>query len=200
MKDRGTQANHDVTNSASTAVVVRLPYMRLLASDDFLYDTVDVAIWSSVEQGMAITAGCFATLQPLVKYLGFKLGLRPHASLPSPNGYGNNIRMKEAAIISVKRSFAHRTEPASPGLNMNKYDQGALNLQPGTHGYSAMCYNTSQEHLAAPSTGSGGESSKDLERGISGHGDSERTIPAAYIPSTHATSPRRLSRFHSPDS
>lgn len=164
--------------------------MRLLASEDFLYDTVDVAIWSSVEQGMAITAGCFATLQPLVKHIAFKLGLRPHASLPSPNGYGNNIRMKEAAIISVKKSFAHRTEPASPGLNMNKYDQGSLNLQPGVGGYSAMCYNTSQEHLAAPSTGSGGESSKDLERGISGQADSERTIPAAYIPPAHLSSSR----------
>ncbi len=187
--------------SASTAVVVRLPYMRLLASDDFLYDTVDVAIWSSVEQGMAITAGCLATLQPLVKHLAVKLGLRPHASLLSPNGYGNNIRMKEAAVISVKKSFSHRTETTSPGgLNINKYNQGSLNLQPGTNGYSAMCYNTSQEHLAAPSTGSGGESSKDLERGLSGHGDSERKIPAAYIPPAHVTSPTRLGRFRSSES
>ena len=185
--------------SASTAVVVRLPYMRLLASDDFLYDTVDVAIWSSVEQGMAITAGCFATLQPLVKHIAFKLGLKPHVSLPSPSGYGNNIRMKEAAVISVKKSFSHRTETTSPGMNINKYNQGTLNLQPGMNGYSAMCYNTSQEHLAAPSTGSGGESSKDLERGASGHGDSERIIPAAYIPPAHVTSPTRVTRFRSSD-
>jgi hypothetical protein len=170
--------------------------MRLIASEDFLYDTVDVAIWSSVEQGLAITAGCLATLQPLVKFIAFKLGLRPHPSLPTPNGYGNQKRMNEGAIISVRKSFTHKTELTTPGGQLT--DKAGLNLQPGMSGYSAMCYNTSQELLAMPTRVSDGESAKDLEHGT-GRRNERDGIPAAYIPHTHIASTARLSRFRSSD-
>jgi hypothetical protein len=35
---------------------------------------VDIAIWSTMEQGLAITAGSLASLQPLVKRVGQRLG------------------------------------------------------------------------------------------------------------------------------
>ena len=38
-------------------------------STDFLYDTVDIAIWSDIEQGLAITAASLATLRPLYRVL-----------------------------------------------------------------------------------------------------------------------------------
>ncbi|KAF2691781.1 hypothetical protein K458DRAFT_381627 [Lentithecium fluviatile CBS 122367] len=60
---------------ASLAVVARLPFMPRLKSEDFLWDTVDVAIWSTVEQGLAITAGSLATLRPLFSLVLYKLGL-----------------------------------------------------------------------------------------------------------------------------
>ncbi len=168
--------------------------MRLLASDDFLYDTVDVAIWSTVEQGMAITAGGLATLQPLLKIIAFKLGLRSHPSQPNPSNYGNKIRLQENAI-SVRRSFTHKSEPFSPSHKTSHDDQDALNLQPGAAGYSAMCYNTSQELLAIPTRGSDGEQQpKDLEAGAASR-DEREGIPAAYIPH----SPTRLARFRSGD-
>jgi hypothetical protein len=175
--------------------------MRLIASDDFLYDTVDVAIWSTVEQALAITAGGLATLQPLVKLIGYKLGLNSHPSLPSHSNYGNNIRMKESGAISVRRSFTQKAETASPAHK--KYDQMALNLQPGAGEYSAMCYNnanTSQELLAIPTTVSEGESHKEVEslKTTAGRRGSEG-IPAAYIPHTHIASAARLSRFRSAD-
>lgn len=37
--------------------------------------TVDIAIWSTTEQGLAITAGSLASLQPLLKRLGQRFGL-----------------------------------------------------------------------------------------------------------------------------
>lgn len=37
--------------------------------------TVDIAIWSDVEQGLAICAGCLATLQPLIKRTAQSVGL-----------------------------------------------------------------------------------------------------------------------------
>ena len=54
--------------SASTATIVRFPYLHSLTDiDDFLYSTSDVAIWSTVETGLGITAAGFATLRPLLR-------------------------------------------------------------------------------------------------------------------------------------
>ncbi|KAK6222612.1 hypothetical protein LQW54_000792 [Pestalotiopsis sp. IQ-011] len=50
------------------ATIVRFPYLYSLTDiSDFLYSTADVAIWSTVETGLGITAACVATLRPLLK-------------------------------------------------------------------------------------------------------------------------------------
>ncbi|KAF1933703.1 uncharacterized protein M421DRAFT_416051 [Didymella exigua CBS 183.55] len=53
----------------STATIIRLPYTSSLGQykGDFLYRTTDFAIWTTVEVGIGITAGCIATLKPLFK-------------------------------------------------------------------------------------------------------------------------------------
>lgn len=55
--------------SGSTATIIRLPYTSTLKpyKEDFLYRTTDFAIWTTVEVGVGITAGCIATLKPLFK-------------------------------------------------------------------------------------------------------------------------------------
>lgn len=54
--------------SASIATIARLPCIHTLANEaDFLYATSDVAIWSCVEEGLAITACSCATLRPLFR-------------------------------------------------------------------------------------------------------------------------------------
>ncbi|KAL2061868.1 hypothetical protein VTL71DRAFT_7246 [Oculimacula yallundae] len=53
---------------ASTATIVRIPYVKGLANQaDFLYATTDVAIWSTVETGIGIAASSCATLRPLFR-------------------------------------------------------------------------------------------------------------------------------------
>ncbi|KAG9254598.1 uncharacterized protein F5Z01DRAFT_654303 [Emericellopsis atlantica] len=53
---------------ASAATIVRFPYLYSLTDiNDFLYSTSDVAIWSTVETGLGITAAGFATLRPLLR-------------------------------------------------------------------------------------------------------------------------------------
>lgn len=48
--------------------MIRVPYIRVLAlTDDFLYATTDVAIWSVVEPGLGIIAVGAATLRPLFR-------------------------------------------------------------------------------------------------------------------------------------
>lgn len=53
---------------------MRFPYLNSLVDvDDFLYSTSDVAIWSTVETGIAITTAGLATLRPLFRSV-FGLG------------------------------------------------------------------------------------------------------------------------------
>src|ERR1700761_8704457 len=53
---------------ASLATIIRVPYVvTLTQTSDFLYATVNVAIWSTVEPGVGITGVCMATLRPLFK-------------------------------------------------------------------------------------------------------------------------------------
>ncbi|KAK4183492.1 hypothetical protein QBC35DRAFT_97819 [Podospora australis] len=151
----------------SAAVAVRFPYMRHIASDDFLYDTADIAIWSTVEQALAITAGCLATLQPLVKKVAFKLGL---ASTPMMSGAVSNSGsgFKNLGEISVRRSFTLKRTDGGANFSamMDKYknrrsgrqeeeEQGEavkLKLQPGISEYSAVCFNSTSPLPAANSS------------------------------------------------
>ncbi|KAF2645431.1 hypothetical protein P280DRAFT_389644 [Massarina eburnea CBS 473.64] len=59
---------------ASLAVFVRMAFVMDFRSADFLYATVDIAIWSDIEQGLAITAGSLATLRPLFRTLSTQFG------------------------------------------------------------------------------------------------------------------------------
>lgn len=133
--------------------------MHGIASDDFLYDTAEVAIWSAVEQSLAITAGGLATLQPLVKLVGYKLGLTSRPVLAGSSKYGGTFKMN--GNISVRRSISRRTEAFTP--SKLERCEGGLKLQPDMSGYSAMCYNTSQEELRAGTSESDGKMSKESD-------------------------------------
>ncbi|KAJ5972513.1 uncharacterized protein N7479_002431 [Penicillium vulpinum] len=52
---------------ASSAVIVRIPFVESFQNPDFLYATYQIAIWSNVEAGLGITAGSLATLRPLLR-------------------------------------------------------------------------------------------------------------------------------------
>ncbi|KAI1277432.1 hypothetical protein F5Y07DRAFT_362937 [Xylaria sp. FL0933] len=82
---------------ASIAVAVRFAYIHNFLDPDFLWATVDIAIWSSNEQGLAITAASLATLRPLVRIWGEKLGMLTtgmRSSMPLTNdAYANTANM-----------------------------------------------------------------------------------------------------------
>ncbi|PKX95188.1 putative integral membrane protein [Aspergillus novofumigatus IBT 16806] len=54
---------------ASSAVIIRIPWVGTFADPDFLYATVDIALWSNIEVGLGISAGSLATLRPLLRML-----------------------------------------------------------------------------------------------------------------------------------
>jgi hypothetical protein len=60
----------------STGTIVRMFYIHtLMDGPDFLYSTMDVALWSTVEPGIGITAGSLACLRPLFRVWLWRLGL-----------------------------------------------------------------------------------------------------------------------------
>ncbi|KAF7596904.1 hypothetical protein BBP40_011949 [Aspergillus hancockii] len=66
---------------ASSAVIIRIPFVHTFSDPDFLYATVEIAIWSNIEVGLGITAGSLATLRPLLRHW---LGSRTDPTYPSP--------------------------------------------------------------------------------------------------------------------
>ncbi|KAK0377326.1 hypothetical protein CLIM01_05321 [Colletotrichum limetticola] len=64
----------------SAATVARSVYIpTLLDGDDFLWATTDVALWSTVEPGIGITAASLATLRPLWQLVWYRAGMRSQA-------------------------------------------------------------------------------------------------------------------------
>ncbi|KAM5385490.1 hypothetical protein ACJZ2D_000689 [Fusarium nematophilum] len=56
--------------SACCATIVRMVYVwQLTDAEDFLYEFTDIAIWSTVENGLGLTAVSMATLRPLIRRL-----------------------------------------------------------------------------------------------------------------------------------
>ncbi|CAN9329827.1 unnamed protein product [Alternaria alternata] len=88
---------------ASAAVIARLPFIHYFNAPDFLWSTTDIAIWSSVEQGLAITAGSLATLRPLFFIAMHKLGLstRPSGAY-RPSAYGMSAPLPANAAPGSK--------------------------------------------------------------------------------------------------
>ncbi|KAJ6439291.1 integral membrane protein [Purpureocillium lavendulum] len=91
----------------TSAVVVRCGYLVRFKDPDFLCEnastntsrsithtdkwegaTTDIAIWSTVEMGLAISAASLATLRPLVKMAAWKLGLSTKQTTSARTPYG----------------------------------------------------------------------------------------------------------------
>ncbi|KAL8403077.1 hypothetical protein RB594_008363 [Gaeumannomyces avenae] len=76
----------------SAATIVRAVYIpRLVAADDFLWSTADVALWSTVEPGVGIIAASIATLRPLWEIICGRSGLPSDASRSPGGGGGGGV-------------------------------------------------------------------------------------------------------------
>ncbi|KAJ5135086.1 uncharacterized protein N7515_004364 [Penicillium bovifimosum] len=53
---------------ASSAVIVRIPYLHNYKDENFLWATANISIWSNVEAGLGIAAGSLVTLRPLFRW------------------------------------------------------------------------------------------------------------------------------------
>src|SRR5437588_1456639 len=86
-----------MTYSASTATIIRIPYITgLKPGSDFLYAATDVSIWSMIETGLALSASAAATLRPLYrKFTNRSFG--GHTTPQGATGYHQNTQASARA-------------------------------------------------------------------------------------------------------
>lgn len=105
---------------------------------DFLWATVDVAIWSDVEQGLAITAGSLATLRPLWRQVSSSLGFAASGTpfggskptgirTPQWNGFSSSENCKKPGLFSLSNTL-FRSENRT--IRDNEQDYGLGDLAP----------------------------------------------------------------------
>ncbi|KAF1919770.1 hypothetical protein BDU57DRAFT_152359 [Ampelomyces quisqualis] len=116
---------------ASIAVTVRLAYVMDFKDPDFLWATVDVAIWSDIEQGLAITAGSTATLRPLFRKFASTLGLS--TGTPDENSKPSGMRTPQWSpqLPGTRRKFPSfksilRSEKGTVRERDDEYGMGDL--------------------------------------------------------------------------
>ncbi|WAO95765.1 Hypothetical protein NCS54_01340600 [Fusarium falciforme] len=89
----GGALDTDYWISACCATIVRMVYVwQLTDAEDFLYEFTDIAIWSTVENGLGLTAVCMATLRPLIRSLKSLYRGNSNEAHPTQNGTINLSR------------------------------------------------------------------------------------------------------------
>ena len=92
-----------LANFGSVATIVRFYCIKQIAtSSDFLFATVDIAIWSALEIGTGIPACCLVTLRPLFRsYFGATNNTNDRAGSNMPSGGafrgGNGYQKQEGS-------------------------------------------------------------------------------------------------------
>lgn len=127
---------------ASAAVVVRFAYLPRFRDPDFLWATLDIAIWSTVEQGLAIAAGSLATLRPLLRLVGWKLGMTTRPSHMGPSSYGKMGGSRSAHLSGHMSSRRRGSQGAADVLTMNSLKENTKPAKAAANGptsYEVRC-------------------------------------------------------------
>ncbi|TVY34859.1 hypothetical protein LSUB1_G005407 [Lachnellula subtilissima] len=106
---------------AGIAAMIRIPYIKVLGlTQDFLFNTIDIAIWSTVEPGLGIIAASAATLRPLFRNF-YSLSTRTSQSQkPSHPAAGRGY---------LQQSTQHEHQRSKSASTVSDH----MELQPKTH-------------------------------------------------------------------
>jgi hypothetical protein len=111
-----------LANIGSIATLIRIKAIhQISASKDFLFATTDLAVWSSVEVGLAIIAASIATYRPLFRTF-FSNGASANRSFGTPN---ENNRFRDSAPFQYGI-------PQNLGLQEMKKEHKTANSQTST--------------------------------------------------------------------
>lgn len=95
--------------------MIRIPYIKVLTlTNDFLFATTDVAIWSTVEPGLGIVAAGAITLRPLFRTF-YAISTRNKSSNPPSTSKRSRARNSHMAAFQMPGSNSQHTNKASVG-------------------------------------------------------------------------------------
>ncbi|CAI6336745.1 unnamed protein product [Periconia digitata] len=175
---------------ASTATIIRLPYTTSLGAykGEFLYNTVDFAIWTTVEVGIGITAGSMATLKPLVKSFKLFSSTRGGSTMPWSRGTGSKLGdLRGAQQLDELTQSGGKTKitiTGSSGGRISESDEeGILGkdkyIGGGGRGINKSVTTTVvHERMASRTTRQG--LPRDLERGMPGSTPEDHDLVLGY--------------------
>jgi hypothetical protein len=112
-----------------------MAYVMDFRNPDFLWATLDIAIWSDIEQGLAITAGSLATLRPLWRQISTTFGFSSTFSPSTPSGMRtpqwngdptSSQSRKKPTLFSFTKSLFQTEKGASPKSLDEDYGMGNL--------------------------------------------------------------------------
>ena len=127
---------------AGIATIIRVPYIKVLGlTQDFLFATTDVAIWSTVEPGLGIVAAGAVALRPLFRTF-YAMSTRnktsAHRTATKHSRFQNSVTLRNNKLAQVelghrqhvyKQSLGSeggsdeiqlRSDLGSPGMGMAK--------------------------------------------------------------------------------
>ena len=115
------EAVTDLDSRASSAVVARIPALETFADPDFLWATTGVAVWSTIEQGLAITAGSLATLRPLLRLIFHKVGI---STAGPTHGPSRGLPANGSGLMSPLGTKQRRgSQPAEEALSLSNFSK-----------------------------------------------------------------------------
>ncbi|CAK7235048.1 hypothetical protein SBRCBS47491_009157 [Sporothrix bragantina] len=127
---------------ASIATIVRIPYADgYLSTPDFLYTFTDLAIWSTLEIGIALTASSLATLTPLFRKIKF---------------FSSSSRAGESGTRGTRPSYVRtggqtRAGGASGGVDGGGDNNNAANVDGNGSGFDSDLELQPMERLSSGS-------------------------------------------------
>ena len=98
--------------------MIRVPYIQVLAlTDDFLFNTVNVAIWSTVEPGLGIIAAGAVALRPLFRTF-YSLSTRNKTTLPFSkrnSALPPHLQNSRTGQVEIGRQNIYKSSAGSEG-------------------------------------------------------------------------------------
>ncbi|KIV98632.1 uncharacterized protein PV09_09579 [Verruconis gallopava] len=98
---------------ASIAVIIRIPYVVTLAtSEDFLWQTTDVVIWSCVEPGLGITILNLAVIRPLLRMVSSQFEDITSSAKSRKQGYTSGVsNYRKASTYGTSTTITNNDNP-----------------------------------------------------------------------------------------
>ncbi|KXH62494.1 integral membrane protein [Colletotrichum nymphaeae SA-01] len=113
--------------TAGIALIIRIPYVRRFdVSADFLYESIDVAIWSVLEPALGIMAASVTSLRPLFKSWISERSKKIEQSRRSETGWIGANGYREAKRISSPSARADKSENSNFAARTSDDIGGAL--------------------------------------------------------------------------